>query len=478
MSDQTREQLENQLRLQQLALAADSNTLVQARMQLATAQTAVDVAGASVAADAAAIDATLAALAALPAPSEWAFDDDMQSPADPPDPITGSWDPARYYYTFLGQRTNPNGAGKDMFTAVNAQHCLVPMNGVLPPMHLFACGPEFGERMHLMTALCCMQDDTNVSDLGVRQPWAMPADGSPWECQFEADICSRGEHDTWPAWAVSDTMAPGVYGVRAAFKTPPRNGILILFNAGSPVGVAVGAMNGVSAIMVYRDGKLATTTKLAVPGNARFLTTPDVANMASVKLLPEGAVEVWVTDAGRADYRLMAKSVVPGGLPLAGGYVHVQQAGYGPAKEAHDMTGVALGDRTIHWHGLRFNGPKLEVPRLYSHPQNTIKTPGASLPPGWQDRVGVNLGYLTTPTGTPFNMPGRDAPCTLMFSTFASSTLAWQIVCNGAPVAMPVPLSAYEWNLQEVRLPAAPNGYQLVFKPATNMVVAGLHLLG
>jgi hypothetical protein len=299
-----------------------------------------------------------------------AFCDTFDSPS--PGGRAGDLDERRWSVARLTQNTNPSQGSLNPWPATAAMHCKDPMSGVLPPNDYFICGVEYGESNHFMEAFDD-QGSYTFNSARIRQPFDFA--GRTGTIAFDVDAKSAG-HGWWIELWLADEPVPAPYQVAPGIATLPRNGLGIFFDnrCGDTNHSNIGSIVIIQNYQVVVD-RTGVNAPLVGPC---YATQEDVFNHIEVRVSPS-RVEVWVSDAGGANFRPRAALDAP--IPFTRAFVSLQHVGYNAAK-----AGVTA-QQTYHWDNVGFDGPVLPTPRAYDIPDALTGSPTP------------NLGYLVQSTG-------------------------------------------------------------------------------
>lgn len=301
---------------------------------------------------------------------------------------TGQLDPSRWT---VGRFTGVNNSGQGLYNAFKpseAMHCKTPISGVVPDNDYFMCGPEAGESMHFMEAF----DDAGsyvYNDARIRQPFDFA--NRTGTVTFDVDAKTSGGHGWWTEIWITDDPIQGPHD--NTFVTLPRNGLGLDFSStcGTEVpagdaGAPKGSLNGSVVVRDYQVvGPFPNKPGPTLEYDGCYTTMPDMQNHFRI-LINQQHLEVWATDAGATEFRLVAKM---DGLNLGftRGFVHLEHVAYNAEKAAEPK--VVSHAVTYHWDNVGFDGPVLPVPALYSIPDSLSVGPFGF----------VNTGYSLTADG-------------------------------------------------------------------------------
>jgi hypothetical protein len=302
-----------------------------------------------------------------------AFCDTFDSPS--PGGRAGDLDERRWSVARLTQNTNPSQGSVNPWPATTAMHCKDPMSGVLPPNDYFICGVEYGESNHFMEAFDD-QGSYTFNSARIRQPFDFA--GRTGTIAFDVDAKSAG-HGWWIELWLADEPVPAPYQVAPGIATLPRNGLgIALMDQCGTTDASRANVGGLWVVQNYQIVVDLEGTSAPQVGPC-FTTQADVFNHIEVRVSPS-RVEVWVSDAGGANFQLRAALDAP--LPFTRGFVSLQHVSYNAAK-----AGVTA-QQTYHWDNVGFDGPVLPTPRAYDIPLAMSGDPQAP-----------NLGYLVQSDG-------------------------------------------------------------------------------
>jgi len=199
---------------------------------------------------------------------------------------------------------------------------------------------------------------------------------------FSVDAKSTGGHGSWvEVWLTADPMQ-SPHTDKPATHPFPRSGIGFEFDRPE---ACVGGISGQQAnsLRVVDEFHNYLNTVHTVDSPC-FSTEDDKANHFQIKVAVDH-VEVWVSDAGGANFRRIA--TVPVALDFTRGYWHLEHAQYNASK-AIEPCNCGQNQFTYHWHAVSFDGPVLAPDASYQVPDSLVPTCR-----GNNSVCGMNLGY-------------------------------------------------------------------------------------
>jgi len=311
----------------------------------------------------------------------------------------GDLNESKWSFSHESQDTNPAGGLIDKFGPVPSEHCMDPNNPVtfLADGDSFVCGEEFGESNHWMESI----QDYGLSamhDARILQPFDFA--NRTGTLDFSVDAKSTGGAGTWLEFWLTDRpdQAPHIESDNLNAHDHPRNGVGIILDDPTRCGpVASQDGNTIHTVNVFHDY---TQQTVNVNGPC-FATHDDTPNHFQIKI-DVNHVEVWATDAGMMNSRLVGQATFAQPLNFTRGYWNLEHNQY-DAKAAGDINCLCSKDNfTYHWHAISFDGPTIPTDHDYQVPDSLQPNSGGNSGPG------VNLGYSQNHIAPDWQIPNVD----------------------------------------------------------------------
>ena len=170
---------------------------------------------------------------------------------------------------------------------------------------------------------------------------------------FDVSADSEGTHAAWPEFRITDEPVPGTRRM-ISICCPPhaQNQIGFSLDSGCP-----GQPNttGVGVVDLAIDGAyqehLSSRPNCITKGSSAAMNHFEV-RVSTTRL------EVWGTDAGAPNLKLLAVEDIPGGLHFSQGLVWLNDAHYNARKSIEPCECGTQFEHSFFWDNLGFDGPK------------------------------------------------------------------------------------------------------------------------
>jgi hypothetical protein len=281
----------------------------------------------------------------------------------------GDLDPAKWSFAREQQNHNPAQGMVNTYSSVNAEFCTTHQVR-RADQDSFICGAQFGESNHWMEAL---NDAGSYATNSARILQPFDFAGRTGNMVFDVDNKSLGgDHTHWTNVWLTDQPVQIPHLSAPSTDMPPRNGIGLDFSSGEKdCGTGHNGLRGLHVYTNYND------SFTWADGNLHcFTASDDMANHLQIKI-SRTRIEVWSSDAGGANFRLISAFNV--NLNFTRGYWSFQHVAYNAGKEGNPS------QVTYHWHAIGFDGPVLPADRDYQVPDALQQRSDGS----------INLGYVT-----------------------------------------------------------------------------------
>ena len=256
---------------------------------------------------------------------------------------------------------------------------------------------------------------------------------------FDVNADSQGLHAAIPEFWWTDEPVPAPHGKLSGQTPYPRNGFgFSLTQLGAPCAPGTNGVDSMTVTRNYAPESVALSNISCVVSGAATGTL----NHFEVRM---GAshVEVWGTDAGSAELKLIGTADVT--MPMTRGYIHIEDvhfdAGKFDTQRAHEFS----------WDNVGFDGPKLFRDLSFDAPDSLI----ASNSPG-----AVRLGY-STGSGLSIAVPGvywlqQPTGALATYNWFATEPEVPAVRINGGAwhnTAWPFDPEMFTWRTIAVAIP-------------------------
>lgn len=260
---------------------------------------------------------------------------------------------------------------------------------------------------------------------------------------FDVSGDSQGSHAAWPDFVITDKPIPGVR-TAVGGSTPIHAANEIGFSMSACFGHSEAEqVTGVDLVFKSVNNVYSEQTNTGA-----CITRGSFTAMNHVKvLLSQSHLEVWGTDAGGFDYKLLA-SVDNLGLNFTQGLVWLNDVHYNARKSNATETGTQF-EHTFAWDNLGFDGPKTYRDLGYD-------VPDANINKATSTQEGYFVGNQNTRTFNVLNVHTVQAPtgAQVVFNTYAYDTVIPSISVNGNPfIDTPWPFDAQGFATRTISVP-------------------------
>jgi hypothetical protein len=269
---------------------------------------------------------------------------------------------------------------------------------------------------------------------------------------FDVSADAIGPHSSWPEFWWTDQPVPAPGANIPAQKPYAQNSI----------GYSIASdrchdsnKTGVYEIMMTRSYQFSVVPMTDVACVTKGSATGAMNHFET--RISESRIEVWGTDAGSTNLKLLAYADVT--MPMTRGVIWIEDVHYNACKES---LGSQQCDHTLAWDNVGFDGP----------------TPYRDLTFDVQDADDGNgngntsLGYKITQDPTSFTAPGvywlqNPTKAYIAFNWFADQTTVPSVRINGGPwhtLTWPFDTTTSTWRT--IAIPIPPNE----IKPGNNTI--------
>lgn len=267
-------------------------------------------------------------------PVDLAFCEPFDAASLDPETRSGDLDATIWGVSRTNTRVNFGQQMHNDWLTAHLDGCTAEPEPVLPPSDVRVCDGRLYE---------ASSDGTGESTLAMYPKQPFDIEGRTGIAVFDISANSEGPHAAWPEWWWTDQPVPAPHGSLPGKNPYARNSF----------GFEIASDNcaddetSISKMMITKDYRL-TELDFERVGCVKRGDPDGALNHFEIRINKDRA-EVWATDPGQTDIRLLASADVA--MPLTRGVVWIEDLHYNGCKDNSQC------DHTFVWDNVGFDGP-------------------------------------------------------------------------------------------------------------------------